>query len=126
MLLTFTFSRNPTRLQLALSNQAFWIVIRLECLILPFVNAKLFQNVIHACAFWKCALKPCMGKSAQYIGTKYLAVRRSCFVIRTAVAMLVNAQFKSRTQSRSGFRNVIRSFVNRPSLWQSSPFLFSE
>ena len=29
------------------------------------VNAKLFRNVIHACAFWKCALKPCMGQSVQ-------------------------------------------------------------
>ena len=32
-------------------------------------NAKLFRNVIHACAFWKCALKPCMdqsGRTAQW------------------------------------------------------------
>ena len=29
------------------------------------LNAKLFRNVIRACAFWKCALKPCMGQSAQ-------------------------------------------------------------
>ena len=32
-------------------KRAFWIVIRLESLILVHVNAKLFQNVIHACAF---------------------------------------------------------------------------
>ena len=47
----------------AVSNQAFetrfemrkkgrfWIVIRLESLILDHVNAKLFRNAIHACAF---------------------------------------------------------------------------
>ena len=29
------------------------------------VNAKLFRNMICACAFWKCALKPCMGQSAR-------------------------------------------------------------
>ena len=40
-------------------KRAFWIVIRLESLILGHVNAKLFRNVIRACAFWKCALKPC-------------------------------------------------------------------
>ena len=44
---------------------AFWIVIRVESLILGHVNAKLFLNVIRACAFWKCALKPCMGQSAR-------------------------------------------------------------
>ena len=44
---------------------AFWIVIRVESLILGHVNTKLFRNVIHACAFWKCTLKPCMGQSAR-------------------------------------------------------------
>ena len=42
-------------------KEAFWIVIRVESLIWGHVNAKLFRNVIRACAFWKCALKPCMG-----------------------------------------------------------------
>ena len=32
-------------------KRAFWIVIRLESLILVHVNAKLFRNVIRACAF---------------------------------------------------------------------------
>ena len=32
-------------------RRAFWIVIRLERLILPFVNAKLIRNMIRACAF---------------------------------------------------------------------------
>ena len=41
-------------------KRAFWIGIRLESLILGHVNAKLFRNVIRACAFWKCALKPCI------------------------------------------------------------------
>ena len=36
-------------------KRAFWIVIRLESLILGHVNAKLFRNVIRACAFLKCA-----------------------------------------------------------------------
>ena len=47
------------------AKNAFWIVIRVESLILGHVNAKLFRNVIRACAFWKCALKPCMVQSAR-------------------------------------------------------------
>ena len=35
-------------------KRAFWIVIRVESLILGHENAKLFRNVIRACAFWKC------------------------------------------------------------------------
>ena len=46
-------------------KRAFWIVIRVESLILGHVNARLFRNVIRACAFWKCALKPCMGQLAR-------------------------------------------------------------
>ena len=46
-------------------RRAFWIVIRVESLILGHLNAKLFRNVIRACAFWKCTLKPCMGQSAR-------------------------------------------------------------
>ena len=45
-------------------KRAFWIVIRLESLILGHVNAKLFRNVIHACAFKKMcaeAMHKCMG-----------------------------------------------------------------
>ena len=34
-----------------LIKRAFWIVIRLESLILDHMNAKLFRNVIRACAF---------------------------------------------------------------------------
>ena len=41
------------------TKRVFWIVIRLEKLILGHVNAKLFRNVSRACAFWKYALKPC-------------------------------------------------------------------
>ena len=47
-----------------LLNGKLWIVIRVESLILGHVNAKLFRNVIRACAFWKCVLQPCMGQSA--------------------------------------------------------------
>ena len=65
-------------------KRAFWIVIRLESLILGHVNAKLFRNVIRACAFKKMraeAMHKRMGQSARAdcaVGAKYyLAVRRS-------------------------------------------------
>ena len=64
----------------ALSNQAFWkrILICVERGVLDrdlrrkpdsedMWTAKLFRNVICACVFWKCALKPCMGQSARTV-----------------------------------------------------------
>ena len=73
---------------------AFWIVIRLESLILGHVNAKLFWNVIRACAFWKCALKPRMGQStrtAQYRNKMLPRSAQILIVIAKAFAMHVNA-----------------------------------
>ena len=65
-------------------KRAFWIVICLESLILGHVNAKLFRNVIRACAFKKMraeAMHKRMVQSARAdcaVGAKYdLAVRRS-------------------------------------------------
>ena len=112
-------------------KRVFWIVIRVESLILGHVNAKVFRNMIRACAFWKCTLKPCMGQSARTaqweqnftsqcaVGTKYyLAVRRFLTVIGKAFAMHVThvvqitIPITKWIAIRNIFRNVIRSFVN--------------
>ena len=59
------------------------------------VNAKLFRNVIRACAFWKCALKPCMTRVNQRglrSGNKILPrSAQILIVIGKAFAMHVNA-----------------------------------
>ena len=70
----------------------------LESLILGHVNAKLFRNVIRACAFWKCALKPCW--SHAWVNQRGLRSRNKILprsaqiliVIGNAFAMHVNAR----------------------------------
>ena len=95
----------------AISNQAFetrfwhakkgffWIVIRLESLILGHVNTKLFRNMIRACAFKKCRLKPCISAygsiSASGLRSRSKLLPRSTqilIVIGKAFAMHVNAR----------------------------------
>ena len=92
------------------------------------VNAKLFRNVICACAFWKFVLKPCMGQSVNQrsIGTEYyLAVRRSSLWSGAVVEIClwmhivqiknpIRKRIVKRIVIRNGFQNMIRSFVNRP------------
>ena len=86
------------------------------------VNAKLFRYVIRACAFWKCALKPCMGQSArtaqeeQNITSQCADPVRNWDGLRTHAVQITNP-IRKRIAIRNGFRNVIRSFVNRPSVY---------
>ena len=97
-------------------------MIRLESLILGHVNAKLFRNVIRACAFWKCALKPCISARVnQRVGAKYyLAVRRSwSWLGRHLQCMWMHVHVVQITipitfciAIRNVFRNVILAHVN--------------
>ena len=82
-----------------------------------------FGIVIRACAFWKCALKPCMGQSARtaqeeqnkIITSQCADPVRNWDGLRTHVVQITNP-IRKRITFRNGFRNVIRSFVNRPSV----------
>ena len=77
-------------------------MIRLESLILLFVNAKLFRNVIRACAFWE------MNAEAMHHAWVNLRSRNKIFprsaqilfVIGIAVAMLVNARSSNHKADR--------------------------
>ena len=58
------------------------------------MNAKLFRIVIRACAFWKCALKPCRAnqRGLRSRSKTLPRIAQILFVIGTAFAMLVNAR----------------------------------
>ena len=79
-------------------KREFWIGIRVESLILGHVNAKVFRNVICACAFWKCTLKPCW--SHAWVNQRRLRSRNKILprnaqiliVIGKAIAMHVNTR----------------------------------
>ena len=89
-------------------KRAFWIVLRVESLILGHVNAKLFRNVIRACAFWKCALKPCMGQSARTAQWEQNITLQRADPDRDWKGVCNTCectQFKSRSQSRFGSRS---------------------
>ena len=111
-------------------KRAFWIVIRLESLILGHVNAKLFRNVIRACAFLKMraeAMHKRMGQSARAdyaVGAKYyLAVRRSwswlgrCLQCMWTHVVQITIPITFWIAIRNVFRNVILAYVNTASRW---------
>ena len=90
------FQIRPLKRILKREKRAFWIVIRVESPILGYVNAKLFWNVIRACAFWKCALKPCIWVNQRGLRSRNKILPRSAhcqilIVIGKAFAMHVNA-----------------------------------
>ena len=95
----------------ALSNQAFemrfethkksvfWIMIRVESLILGHVNAKLFRNAIRACAFWKCALKPCW--SHAWVNQRGLHSRNKILPHSAQILIVIGKAFAMHVNARS-------------------------
>ena len=99
---------------------AFWIVICLQSMILKTCECKALSEhdscvrILEMCA-------EAMHGSISAVGTKYyLAVRRSCLWLGRRLQCLwthivrITNPIRKRIMIRNGFRNVIRSFVNRP------------
>ena len=139
------------RLWKARKKKAFWIMIRLESLILRTCERKaltdrdscvctrkyarnplaivLSLQLAIACQFTRWSHAWLKG-SISAVGTKYyFAVRRSCSwlgwrlqCLWTHVAQITN-RIRKRIVIQNGFRNVIHSFVNRPKDAVKIPFV---
>ena len=103
-------------------KRAFWIVIRLESLILRTCESKALSEC-DSCVLILQMRAEAMHGSISAVGTKYyLAVRRPCSWLGRQLQCLwmhivhITNPIKKRIAIRNGFRNVIRSFVNRPSV----------
>ena len=102
---------------------AFWIVIRLESLILNICKCKALLERDSCVHILEMRAEAIHG-SICAVGIKhYLAVRRSCL---QCLWMLVEITkpIRKRIAIRNGFRNVIRSFVNRPRVYAAKCWNF--
>ena len=80
-------------------KRAFWIVIRVESLILGHVHTKLFRNVICACAFGKCALKPRW--SHAWVNQRRLRSRNKILPRSAQILIVIGKAFAMHVNTRS-------------------------